>query len=470
MPESQISHEGLTGTPVLAVVGHPNKGKSSIVATMAQDLSIAIADESGTTKRAGEYPLVIDGQVLYKLVDTPGFQRPRKALAWIQDHSQTADQRPQAVRDFVEAFGGKDSDFKDECELLKRIVEGAGIVYVVDGSVPYGPAYEPEMEILRYSGRPRMALINPIGAADHTQEWADALGQYFSVVRVFDAHQAEFSKQLDLLKAFAELDESWRAPMGQAVDALQARRDAQAHKATTAIARLLVSAVTHQASRDIRFDADPKPTTEKLMTRYQDALRKMEQDSRRQVERAFGHEQLDRREDILEMLDADLFSEASRRVFGMTRQQAAVAGVAAGAGGGAVADLAFGGLSLGVATGLGAIAGGTAAWMGFDKLARVNVLKLRELGVRRVTVGPANGPQLPGMLLSRAWHHAMHVSGRTHAQRGALDLSDGERVQAPDEVVKQVMPLLKPLWQKRVDDGMADGIADELAEVLRRWF
>ena len=37
-------------TPVFAVVGHPNKGKSSIVSTIAQKDNIAISPRSGTTQ------------------------------------------------------------------------------------------------------------------------------------------------------------------------------------------------------------------------------------------------------------------------------------------------------------------------------------------------------------------------------------------------------------------------------------
>src|SRR5690554_2848519 len=62
--------------PVFAVVGHPNKGKSSVVATLSQNDAIAIALEPGTTRAGQAYPLTVDGQELYTLVDTPGFQRP----------------------------------------------------------------------------------------------------------------------------------------------------------------------------------------------------------------------------------------------------------------------------------------------------------------------------------------------------------------------------------------------------------
>ena len=61
--------------PRFAIVGHPNKGKSSIVATLAEDNEVAISDTPGTTTQSRAYPLRIDGEVLYELVDTPGFQR-----------------------------------------------------------------------------------------------------------------------------------------------------------------------------------------------------------------------------------------------------------------------------------------------------------------------------------------------------------------------------------------------------------
>ena len=143
--------------PALAVVGHPNKGKSSLVATLAQDDSVGIGADPGTTLRVRDYPMRIDGRLLYTLVDTPGFQRARRVLAWLEQRARergaSAADRPRLVAELV-----SDPDaprrFPDECELLRPVVEGAGILYVVDGGVPFGPEYEPEMEILRWTGAP----------------------------------------------------------------------------------------------------------------------------------------------------------------------------------------------------------------------------------------------------------------------------------------------------------------------------
>ena len=134
--------------PRFAIVGHPNKGKSSIVATLSEDDAVAISPRPGTTTRARAYPMRVDGETLYELIDTPGFQRAREVLAWLEANDRGAGARADVVREFLRVHAD-DPRFHDERELLTPIVDGAGILYVVDGSRPYGRQYEAEMEILR---------------------------------------------------------------------------------------------------------------------------------------------------------------------------------------------------------------------------------------------------------------------------------------------------------------------------------
>ena len=70
--------------PAFAVVGHPNKGKSSIVSTVAQNDSVAISAASGTTSDVQRLDVSV-GNSRYLLYDTPGFQRPTRVLAWLQE-------------------------------------------------------------------------------------------------------------------------------------------------------------------------------------------------------------------------------------------------------------------------------------------------------------------------------------------------------------------------------------------------
>ena len=126
-----------SGKPSFAVLGHPNKGKSSIVAALAHDKNVAIGAVPGTTTRSQSFPMSVDGKVLYNLIDTPGFQRPRAVLEWLREKETTVDKHPEVLKAFVDDKQNQ-QNYPDETQLLGPVLEGAGIVYVVDGSVPYG--------------------------------------------------------------------------------------------------------------------------------------------------------------------------------------------------------------------------------------------------------------------------------------------------------------------------------------------
>lgn len=409
--------------PVFVVVGHPNKGKSSIVSTLAQDDSVAVAPRPGTTVAARAFPLRVDDETLYTLVDTPGFQRARRALAWMQEHETTAADHPAIVARFVDSHRGDDV-FRDEVELLTPIVEGGGILYVVDGSKPYGPEYEAEMEILRWTGRPSMGLINPIGAATYVDEWEAALGQYFRIVRVLDAVQARFDQRLELLRAFGQMREEWRAPMDRAVDVLSSDRARRRRAAATSIADMLLEMMTLTVGKNLQADDDPEPHRAALERKYTDRLRAIERDARRDVERAYDHHDLARQE-TSEPLEQDLFSAETWHHFGQSKWRLAVLGASSGAIAGGVVDASLAGIAFGVFTSLGAATGAALGWQAAEWSSSVRVFQLpgmEQVGLagKRVQVGPTSNRNLPFVALGRARYHHALVEGRTHARRDEL--------------------------------------------------
>ena len=321
--------------PRFAVVGHPNKGKSSVVATLAQNDSIAIAMEPGTTRDSHRYPMKVDEVTLYELIDTPGFQRPRKVLAWLQGHSLSASDRPETVAAFVTQHRD-DPRYHDECELLRPIVEGAGIIYVVDGSVPYNREHEAEMNILRWTGRPSLALINQIGPDDHSAAWEAALGQYFQIVRRFDAVRAPFEKHLDLLRSFGQLAPHWREPLDAALEYLQALKFGRDSQALERIADALIDMLGHQETARLSEFEDASPLLPRLQQRWQNWQREREQRLRVAVEELYQHRRLQRQEEALVTPQGgDLFSERTRQLWGISKAQLAAAGSGAGAAAGA---------------------------------------------------------------------------------------------------------------------------------------
>jgi hypothetical protein len=407
--------------PTFAVVGHPNKGKSSIVATLAEDDRLAISPTPGTTRRAMPHSFSIDGQPQYVLIDTPGFQRAAAVLDWLEARATTASARPALVRQFV-AEHSDDPRFHDECELLRPILDGAGILYVVDGSKPYGAEYELEMQILQWTGRPRMALINLIGSEDHQQEWRQALDQYFSLVRVFDAVGADFETRVNLLEVFGELDPEWRQPLDRAVRALVEERRARRRRSAAEIAGHLIESAAMSERANVDEHEDLKARQRALTEKLQQRLRLRESRAREAVQGIYRHQSLPREEPGQALIDEDLFTESGWELFGLSRQRLLISGALTGALAGGGVDALLGGASLALGAGIGALVGGAGAWFGGSELAKVKVLG-ETLGGKVLQVGPLKAANFPWVLLGRAWLHHQLVAERNHAHRTAITMA-----------------------------------------------
>ena len=409
-------------TPTFAVVGHPNKGKSSIVATLTENQRVDIGATPGTTYKADHFEFVAGNQVLYTLVDTPGFQRAGQVMEWLQANSDDASQRRSAVQRFVEAHRGDDK-FIDECELLTPLLEGAGILYVVDGAKPYGPEYELEMQILQWTGQPRMALINRIGEGDYRDEWIQALGQYFSIARSFDAMQADFPARISLLRAFGELHAPWRASLDAAVAILEQQRTHQMERSVREVCDLLCDSVSESLEEAVPDNQGSHWVDERkhaLMDKLQAKLVKREQRARNRVLGIYSHDLTEANEAELKFLQADLFAEETWELFGLSRIQLAATGGVSGALAGGGLDLLVGGSSLFAGSLGGAVVGSLGAWFGSSELAKVKVLG-RSLGGDVLRVGPVSSKNFPWVLLGRAWAHWRIISERNHAVRNAIE-------------------------------------------------
>ncbi|MCK7543656.1 GTPase/DUF3482 domain-containing protein [Marinobacter bryozoorum] len=422
-------------TPVFAVVGHPNRGKSSVVATLSQNDRIAIALEPGTTRESQRYPLQVDGRTLYTLVDTPGFQRPRRVLEWLESHSLSASDRPDTVAAFVHQHRDNPR-FRDECELLAPIIDGAGIIYVVDGSVPYTAEQEAEMTILRWTGQPSLALINRIGSDDHTASWQSALGQFFQIVRSFDAVRAPFEQHLGLLKAFGQLRPDWEQPLEAATGFLTRQREDRQWRSAQLITEALIGMMTHQESRTLPKNlatpgSDSREALEaRLRERWYQHQREREEKLRKDVEALYQHHQIARQEAALSWHhDHDLFSEETRRAWAVSKTYLATAGFGAGAVGGVGIDALTLGHSLGAGALIGGLLGAAGSYFYGDRLA-IRALSLGSLkgagDLQTATFGPVQDLQFGYIVLGRAVDHWWHISQRNHAGRDPLELPPSE--------------------------------------------
>lgn len=418
-------------TPAFAVVGAVNHGKSSVVSALAEDDRVRISDMPGETVANQTFGL--DDLVVFH--DTPGFQNARKALAALDD--EPADDALAPFRRFV-ARRRDDPAFDAECRLLAPIVAGAGVVYVVDASAPLRDIHLAEMEFLRRTGAPRLAIVNRTGRDDHGDAWKSRLSQHFNIVRAFDAHRATFADRLELLEALASIERDWKAPLLEAVRVLAADRAARIADAATLILDGITTLVGLSRRAPVDASRDDATRLEAMRTDFLAEVVEKERTMHRALIALYRHHRIAPRDVAGDPFGTSLFAEETWRLLGLgTRQLVGLATVAGGVTGAGI-DAATLGHSLGLGAAVGAIAGaGGALALGRrrpeitmpavpDAVRALLPRSALRLGGRELVVGPIRAENFPWIVLDRTLGLFAAVETRSHARRddGTIDARD----------------------------------------------
>ena len=398
--------------PTYTVVGHPNEGKSSVVATLTEDDTVRISPIPGETTISREYPVQIDGRTVLRFVDTPGFQYPRRILEWFRNQSA-------ANTDLIESFiaaEGNDPELAHDVELLKPLAQGCGVIYVIDGSRPLSSTDRIEMEILRLTGNPRMAVINPKEFHEaYINEWKAACAKAFNSIRIFDAHQATYAQRIALLESLKGINQDWEAALATAIEAFEDDWANRIHQVAGLLCELLRDTVSHTESKLVFKPSDEPEARTELQEKYEKAFHRMESSHHNSIRALFKHNIFNVDIPPQSILHEDLFTAKTWQVLGLTKKQIISTAALLGGGLGVQLDLVAAGLTFGICTLSGAVAGATAAWFKGERIAATKI-KHQKLGGIKITVGPNTNPQFPFILLDRALLYYQHISNWAHAR------------------------------------------------------
>jgi hypothetical protein len=421
--------------PTFAVVGAVNHGKSSVVSTLAENDEVRISPIPGETTDCRRFAL----RDLFVFYDTPGFQNASEALPELLLAEQAAD--PLAVfRDFLKRHRGA-PEFDAECRLFTPVIDGAGLIYVVDGSRPVLELNLAEMRILRLTSQPRLAIINRTKADNHVAEWKRRLGQNFNAVREFNAHHATFADRIELLETLAGIEQTWKPKLASAVTVLRDEWTARLTDCAEIIVELIATALRHREISSAQADLQKRReiVSAELKAHYQLAVSRLEAKAHARIIALFGHH-LVKTEASAEHLFADgLFSDETWKIFGLEATQLVTLATM----GGALAGLGLDALTLGHSFGLfalggGAVGAGSALVIGKQRpelsvsfprgmtwmpkgLANILPDKL-QIGGSALAVGPYRALNFPWILLDRAIGTFCYVINRAHARRDEVTL------------------------------------------------
>lgn len=399
----------------LAVVGHTNVGKTSLLRTLTRDVAFGeVSHRPSTTRHVEGARLSVAGEALLELYDTPGLE---DAIA-LRDHLDAlaapgarldGPERIQRLLAGPEARGR----FEQEAKVLRQLLVSDAGLYVIDAREPVLAKYRDELAVLADCGKPLLPVLNFVASERQREDdWRAALARLgLHALVAFDSVAPPLDGERRLYQSLALLLERARPALERLIADHEAQRQARRAAGARLIAELLLDAA---ACRRLVPGA---------ATHLGDAVAGLHRELRAREQRCveallelYAFRPGDAETAALPLLDGrwgdDLFHPETLKQLGVKVGGGMAAGAAAGAG----IDLLVGGLTLGAAAALGALAGGS--WQTLRNYGQR--LKGKLTGRRELSVDDA----VLRLLALRQRQLLAALEARGHAAQQPLRLDD----------------------------------------------
>ena len=400
----------------LAVVGHTNTGKTSILRTLLRDVYFGeVKNEAATTRHVEQAKLTDSqtGEDLVILYDTPGLEDASGLMDWLEDNTASRRDGIERLQQFLAADiaqGGDaltsnsgNEDYSQEAKVIRQLLASDMAIYVVDAREPVLGKYKDELAILSWAAIPVMPVFNFTDSQDaNIDDWQTMLARRnLHISTRFDSVAFEFADEMRLWQNLATM-----LTHSEMLEQLMVRRTenwAQLYdEANIIIADFLLNVASFV--REISEDDDPLPVLEQM------------QEAVRQSERAMQHNLLNLYKFYdnavaatpleLQAYQQDPFDPELLKSYGIRTTSGAAAGALLGLG----IDAAALGTTLGLGAAIGGIAGGL--------LSNTSSIADRITGVKRLYIDPATLT----LLATRAIDLLTALRHRGHAATDATQL------------------------------------------------
>ncbi|MBC8881226.1 MULTISPECIES: DUF3482 domain-containing protein [Pseudomonas] len=398
----------------LAVVGHTNVGKTSLLRTLTGDVSFGeVSHRPSTTRHVEGARLSVDGEALVELYDTPGLEDAIALLDYLERLDRPGERLdgPARLARFLEGSEARQR-FEQEAKVMRQLLGSDAGLYVIDAREPVLAKYRDELAVLASCGKPLLPVLNFVSAQQHREpEWREALSRLglHALVR-FDSVAPPEDGGRRLYESLALLLESARPRLERLIEDQEKQRTAKRHSAARLIAELLIDCAA--CRRSVETSAEQEQQAVEALRK---AVRQREQQCVEALLKLYAFRKDDVSSSDLPLMDGrwgdDLFNPETLKLMGVR----VGGGVAAGAAAGAGVDLMVGGVTLGAAALVGAIAGGalsTARSYGGRLLGKFK-------GRRELTVDDA----VLRLLALRQRHLLLALGVRGHAALHSIELT-----------------------------------------------
>lgn len=449
----------------LAVVGHTNTGKTSLLRTLLRDVYFGEVKNAPATTRHVEKAMISDsqtGESLVALYDTPGLEDASGLLDWLEDNTARRRDGVERLQQFL-ASPLASEDYSQEAKVIRQLLASDMAIYVIDAREPVLGKYKDELAVLSWSAIPVMPVFNfthaPNGQkSSHISDWQTMLARNnLHVSTRFDSVAFEFDDEIKLWQNLATM-----LIQPEILQQLIARRQADwemlYEEATTVIAHFLLNVASFVET--IHEDDDPLP----ILTQMQEKVRQAERNCQQTLlnlykfyDNSVATTPLELQKYQRDPFDADLLASYGLRT-------------TSGAAAGALLGLGIDAAALGTTLGLGAAIGGLAGGL----LSNTGTIADKISGVKRLYIDPAT----LALLTTRSMDLLDNLRHRGHAATDGISAEQSKNIK---KWTPETLPSLlkkargKPQWSSLNEGKLAknahdlrDETAWELSAQLQR--
>lgn len=333
----------------LAVVGHTNTGKTSLLRTLLRDSTFGEVKNASATTRHVEQAVISDGiEPLVHLYDTPGLEDAGGVLDWLENNTSTRLDGIERIQQFL-ASEAAANEFNQEAKVLKQMLQSDMALYVADAREPMLNKYRDELTVLSWSAKPVMPVFNFLEGQD-LSEWQTMLARRtLHIYSGFDTVAFDFESEIRLWDNLAAMLPK-RGILDNLIDMRQHEWQQLQQNALQEIAGFLLDVAAYRQESDEESDDEP------VLRAMQEQVRQLERKMQQRLFHLyrFYRSEIGSSDWTLKAFEQDPFDSETLMQYGIRTGTGAAAGALIGLG----IDIATLGGSLGLGTAIGGLLGG----------------------------------------------------------------------------------------------------------------
>ena len=412
----------------LAVVGHTNTGKTSLMRTLLRDSRFGeVQNAAATTRHVAQAALGDGVETWLYLHDTPGLEDAGGVLDWLEENTSPQHEGIERLQQFLDSPAAQ-NEWAQEAKVLRQVLASDAALYVVDAREDVLPKYKDELTVLSWCAKPVMPVFNFIHG-QNMDEWQTLLARRsLHVSSRFDTVAFDFSGEMVLWQQLATL-------LGQppALSALMAFRE-QEWQQLERQAYALVAQFLLDAAACVRQFED-KSRTQAVLDEMQAAVAAHESSLHQQLFALYRFYYSDadiQGQQVLRAFRQNPFDAELLKDYGIRTGKAAATGALLGLG----VDALTLGTSLGLGATIGGVLGGLAGnWQVlYDKIQGIETLMIDNATLT--------------LLAARSLHLLQTLKSRGHAATNSVVLHEKVALPWKADAVPKVLQQarLQPKW------------------------